>query len=165
MPAWPDFFICMVNMKKIPDPPERVYFLYADDDPDDQEFFRSMVADIDPQLDVVMVNNGLELLQYLNTVEQAEKLPCCVVLDINMPIWDGIRTLKALKVEDKLKSLPVIMFTTSRSLRDNELCLRLGAQAFITKPVNHKEFESLYHRFTDVCRNTRGENRPGERPD
>jgi CheY-like chemotaxis protein len=149
-------------MKKIPDPPERVYFLYADDDPDDQDFFRSMVADIDPNLDVIVVNNGLELLQYLNAVDKTERLPCCVVLDINMPIWDGIRRLKALKVEDKLKSLPVIMFTTSRSLRDNELCLRLGAQAFITKPVNHKEFENLFHRFTDVCRNNKGENMRGE---
>ena len=143
-------------MKKIPDPPKNVYFLYADDDPDDQEFFRSMVADIDPNLDVVLVNNGLELLQYLNNVQSTEHLPCCIVLDINMPIWDGIRTLKALKVEDNLRNLPVIMFTTSRSLRDNELCLKLGAQAFITKPVNHSEFETLFHRFTDVCRNSTG---------
>jgi CheY-like chemotaxis protein len=139
-------------MKKIPDPPKNVYFLYADDDPDDQDFFRSMVADIDPTLEVVLVNNGLELLQFLNNIDHSERLPCCIVLDINMPIWDGIRTLKALKVEDNLRNLPVIMFTTSRSLRDNELCLKLGAQAFITKPVNHSEFEHLFHRFTDVCR-------------
>lgn len=139
-------------MKHMPIPPENVYFLYADDDPDDQEFFRSMVGDLDANLEVVLVNNGLELLQFLNNLAEGERLPCCIVLDINMPIWDGIRTLKALKVEERLRNLPVIMFTTSRSLRDNELCLKLGAQAFITKPINHKEFENLYHRFADVCR-------------
>lgn len=141
-----------MGMKNTPDQIKNVYFLYADDDPDDQDFFRSMLAEIDPNLDLVVVNNGLELLQYLNNLGPSEKLPCCIVLDINMPVWDGIRTLKALKVEDNFRDLPVIMFTTSRSLRDNELCLKLGAKAFITKPVNHTEFENLIQRFTDVYR-------------
>ena len=139
-------------MKNINEAPSGAYFLYADDDPDDQDFFKSMVSEIDPSISVVLVNNGLELLQYLNNVVPHNKLPCCIVLDINMPIWDGIRTLKALKVEDKYKAIPVIMFTTSRSLRDNELSLMLGAQGFITKPVNHKDFNQLYHKFAEVCR-------------
>jgi CheY-like chemotaxis protein len=139
-------------MIKNPEPPNGMYFLYADDDPDDQEFFRSMVMEIEPSLGVVVVNNGLELLQYLNHIGPKNNLPCCIILDINMPIWDGIRALKALKVEQKYMDIPVIMFTTSRSLRDNELCLMLGARGFITKPVNHREFTSLYHRFGEVCR-------------
>ena len=94
---------------------------------------------------------GLELLQYLNNMSKGN-LPCCIVLDINMPIWDGIRTLKALKVEERYMNIPVIMFTTSRSLRDNELSLKLGAQGFVTKPVNHKDFNELYHRFAEACR-------------
>jgi CheY-like chemotaxis protein len=139
-------------MKNTNAAPSGAYFLYADDDPDDQEFFKTMVSEIDPSISVVLVNNGLELLQYLNNVVPKNKLPCCIVLDINMPIWDGIRTLKALKVEDKYKGIPVIMFTTSRSLRDNELSLMLGAQGFITKPVNHKDFNQLYHKFAEVCK-------------
>jgi CheY-like chemotaxis protein len=139
-------------MKNTNEAPSGAYFLYADDDPDDQEFFKTMVSEIDPSISVVLVNNGLELLQYLNNVVPKNKLPCCIVLDINMPIWDGIRTLKALKVEDKYKGIPVIMFTTSRSLRDNELSLMLGAQGFITKPVNHKDFNQLYHKFAEVCK-------------
>jgi CheY-like chemotaxis protein len=139
-------------MKKITEAPAGTYFLYADDDPDDQEFFKLMVAEIDPAIKVVLVNNGLELLQYLNNVVSTGNLPCCIVLDINMPIWDGIRTLKALKVEEKYMNIPVIMFTTSRSLRDNEVSLMLGAQGFITKPINHKDFTELYHKFAEVCR-------------
>jgi len=139
-------------MKNIPEAPNGKYFLYADDDPDDQEFFKLMVAEIDPAIEVVLVNNGLELLQYLNNVVSKGNLPCCIVLDINMPIWDGIRALKALKVEEKYMGIPVIMFTTSRSLRDNELSLMLGAQGFITKPVNHKDFSQLYHKFAEVCK-------------
>lgn len=139
-------------MTNIPDPPESVYFLYADDDQDDQNFFRSLVSELDPDFGSVIVENGLELLQFLNHIHEGGKLPCCIVLDINMPVWDGIRTLKALKVEENFRNIPVIMFTTSRSLRDNELCLKLGAQAYITKPVNHDEFSELYKRFGDVCR-------------
>jgi CheY-like chemotaxis protein len=131
--------------------PRGAYFLYADDDLDDQEFFQSMVKEFDPSISVVVVNNGLELLQYLNNISKGN-LPCCIVLDINMPIWDGIKTLKALKVEEKYRNIPVIMFTTSRSLRDNELSLKLGAQGFITKPVNQKDFNELYHRFAEACR-------------
>jgi len=139
-------------MKQNDEVPTGPYFLYADDDPDDQEFFRSMVQEIEPSLSVVVVNNGLELLQYLNNVVSKETLPCCIILDINMPIWDGIRTLKALKVDEKYKSIPVIMFTTSRSLRDNELSLQLGAQGFITKPVNHQDLHKLYGRFAELCK-------------
>lgn len=142
----------MKFMNKIPEPPAKLYFLYADDDPDDQEFFRSMVAEMEPALEVVVVNNGLELLQYLNHISPRANMPCCIILDINMPIWDGIRALKALKVDENYMNIPVIMFTTSRSLRDNELCLMLGAQGFITKPVNHLDFTNLYHRFADACK-------------
>jgi len=134
------------------DVPLGPYFLYADDDPDDQDFFRSMVNEVEPSVGVVVVNNGLELLQYLNNIVAKGKLPCCIILDINMPIWDGIRTLKALKVDEKYKNIPVIMFTTSRSLRDNELSLKLGAQGFITKPINNQDLQHLYQRFADFCK-------------
>ena len=42
--------------------PKGAYFLYADDDPDDQEFFQAMVEELDPSIKVVLVNNGLELI-------------------------------------------------------------------------------------------------------
>ena len=132
--------------------PAGIYFLYADDDPDDQDFFISMVNEVEPSVSVVTVNNGLELLQYLNNVVAKRALPCCIILDINMPIWDGIRTLKALKVDEKYKNIPVIMFTTSQSHRDNELSLKLGAQGFITKPVNQRDLHQLYQRFAEYCR-------------
>lgn len=139
-------------MKNTRDLPSGNYFLYADDDPDDQEFFESMVNEVDPEIGVVLVNNGLELLQFLNNVGSKSHLPCCIILDINMPIWDGIRTLKALKVDQKYMNIPVIMFTTSRSLRDNELSLMLGAQGFITKPVNQGDFNQLYQKFAEACK-------------
>jgi CheY-like chemotaxis protein len=139
----------MTNLNEVP---TSAYFLYADDDPDDQEFFKTMVNEVDPEISVVLVNNGLELIQYLNNIVPKSKLPCCIVLDINMPVWDGIKTLKALKIEERYMSIPVIMFTTSRSLRDNELSLMLGAKGFITKPVNQKDFSRLYHKFAEVCR-------------
>jgi CheY-like chemotaxis protein len=133
-------------MNNTTDAPTGTYFLYAEDDPDDQEFFRSKIEEIEPSVGVVLVNNGLELLQYLNNMVD-DNLPCCIVLDINMPIWDGIRTLKALKVDEKYMNIPVIMFTTSRALRDNELSLMLGAQGFVTKPINHHDLRHLYQRF------------------
>lgn len=143
----------MLNGMNASTQPVTTYFLYAEDDPDDQEFFRSMIKDIDPNLEVATVSNGYELIEYLGKIDSDSGLPCCIVLDINMPVWDGIRALKALKLEHRYQHIPVVMFTTSRSLRDNDLCLMLGAKAFFTKPVKLDEFKHLSKRFTVMCGN------------
>ena len=69
--------------------PGKAYFLYADDDPDDQEFFETMVKELDPAIKVVLVNNGLELLQYLNRVGAATFLTVAqhgLVGDMKSPV-------------------------------------------------------------------------------
>lgn len=128
----------------------RYYFLYADDDPDDQLLFREIVRQAVPQYEVVVCEQGLELLQFLEARRPGDDLPCCVVLDMNMPIWDGIKTLRELKTHKLYKDLPVVMFTTSQSLRDKTLCEELGADGFFSKPVTHVDVERTIKAFRKI---------------
>lgn len=130
--------------------PEK-YILYAEDDEDDQETLKETLPLVDPELEVIAVNNGLELIQFLDDLPADASTPCLIILDVNMPLWDGIHTLRALKSTDRYKELPVVMFSTSNDTKDIELSLRIGALDFVTKPVRHHEVENIIKRFAEYC--------------
>ena len=119
------------------------YLLYAEDDLDDQQDMKRMIADIDPSMVVRIFNNGLELVQYLTGLKNSEPKPALIFLDVNMPIWDGVRTLQALKSDAHLNNIPVIIWSTSTLQRDIDLSHRLGATAFITKPIHQEEWAKV----------------------
>ncbi len=66
--------------------------------------------------------------------------PNLIFLDLNMPKVDGKTALKKIKETPDLKNIPVVIWTTSSSPEDRELCLQLGVIKFITKPV---EFSNI----------------------
>jgi CheY-like chemotaxis protein len=68
-------------------------------------------------------------------------LPAIVLLDLNMPGTDGRTVLDTLKQDPRLASIPVIIFTTSSNSKDIEECYRLGANSYMTKPVNYPGLE------------------------
>ncbi len=74
--------------------------------------------------------NALEMLQ-----SQGEK-PGLILLDLNMPGIDGRKTLQIIKCNEKLKSIPVVILTTSDDERDVQTCYDLGANTYIQKPVD-----------------------------
>jgi CheY-like chemotaxis protein len=128
------------------------YILYAEDDPDDQQALKEILKEIDPYIRVVVVPTGLALIQYLETLGQLEEWPCFIVLDMNMPVWDGIRTLKALKETKQYSHIPVIVFSTSSLPGDSSLSLKEGAVKFITKPTRQADYEEVMRQFTSICK-------------
>lgn len=68
-------------------------------------------------------------------------LPAFVLLDLNMPGTDGRDVLRIVKTDPLLRSLPVIIFSTSANARDIADCYRLGANSYLTKPVNYAALE------------------------
>lgn len=127
--------------------PAENYLLYADDDADDRAILIEMMRRVDPSVPLLTMQNGLELMQYLGALHPGDKLPSCIVLDMNMPVWDGIRTLRTLKEDKHYKDVPVFLFSTSTSARDATLVNALGAEAFITKPFGQKELMSVCEEF------------------
>lgn len=127
------------------------YLLYADDDSDDQEVLCDMIGSIDPQLEVVSVENGAQALEFLRELPANGIYPCFIILDVNMPLVDGIQTLRLLKADNELKGIPVVMFSTSSQKKDVDLCLKLGAQDYITKPIHSDDLSRVTARFSDFC--------------
>ncbi len=127
------------------------YLLYADDDPDDQAFIVETMRHVNPDITIRCFMNGLELVQFLEQIPDAHALPSCIVLDLNMPVWDGIHTLKVLKGNHVYNHIPTFMFSTSSSARDTALAESLGAVAYITKPYGQKELLEVCRDFAEYC--------------
>ncbi|MBN2657968.1 MAG: response regulator [Spirochaetales bacterium] len=90
------------------------------------------------------LKNGREALDYLletgNFALGLEDLPLFILLDINMPLVNGFEVLETIKKNDRLKSIPVIMLTTTSRREDAMKALSLGANDFMIKPVSFSDF-------------------------
>lgn len=116
--------------------PTPMVILYAEDDLEDYGTFEEVLALIDPSIVCINSRDGLEALQ---TLENLVVLPDYIFLDINMPAMDGRACLKHLKKDDRFKSIPAVIYTTSKNAKDMELCKQLGAVAYLIKPTSVKE--------------------------
>ena len=119
--------------------------LMADDDDDDYLLTKKALKESKLLNTLCRVKDGEELLDYLMAKGQFKDDPKCVrpgviLLDLNMPRKDGREALKEIKSDPNLKTIPIIVFTTSAAEEDVYRTYRLGVNSFITKPVT---FEGL----------------------
>lgn len=125
----------MIELKKI---------LLAEDNPNDIELTLDALADHNLANRVVVLNDGvqaMEYLQYKGPFKNREKEnPAVILLDIKMPRMDGIEVLQEIKTDPMLKTIPVVMLTSSREEPDLKKCYELGVNAYVVKPVNFKDF-------------------------
>jgi CheY-like chemotaxis protein len=137
-----------VNQQSLP-----FNILLADDDLDDRNFFDKALSELTIATTLSTVNNGEELMEYLT--ENADLLPDVLFLDLSMPRKTGFECLSEIKENEKLKKLPVIMFTTSYTrgydLEDNlrGTLLRMGAQDYIRKPAGFEELKQVIQQALD----------------
>jgi len=125
--------------------------LLVEDNPADikltQEAFK--LNDVHSALNIVM--DGHEAMEYLRKQGQYKeaKTPDIVLLDINLPKKNGHTVLAEMKADQTLKSIPVIMLTTSASKNDIIFSYALHANCYITKPVDLKQFVSVVKTIKD----------------
>ncbi len=118
--------------------------LLAEDDPRDVELTLGALEDGGLANRVVVVNNGVEVLDYLRH-EGEYKLrgggdPAVVLLDIKMPLMNGIEVLREIRLDANLKYLPVVILSSSREESDLIASYSLGVNAYVVKPVDFNEF-------------------------
>ena len=106
---------------------------YADDDHDDRELFADALEEVNPGVKLVMASNGLEIIELL---ENQKEVPDFIFLDINMPVMSGKECLKKLKKVDRLKSVPVIMCTTTSNKEEFKNLVLLGAADCLIKGIS-----------------------------
>jgi CheY-like chemotaxis protein len=112
-----------------------------DDDMDDVELFRDALEELDPSVLLQFANDAHEAVRSLREIHDA--LPDLVFLDISMPAFSGLQCLASFKNDDRLRDLPVIMYTTSSQEREIRMARELGALAFVTKPNDFRLLKRL----------------------
>ena len=95
---------------------QRKYVIYVDDDEDDLEIFTTTFFDF-PEFKLLSFTNGAELLTYLKGKDPSIEI-CLIVLDINMPVLNGIDTLLRLKADSNYSTIPTVLYSTSGSPSD-----------------------------------------------
>lgn len=116
-------------------------FLLVDDDADDRTLFIEAVKEIDQTIECKTANNGERALELLKDTEYS--LPDFIFLDIRMPRINGKKCLFEIKKDERLKHIPVIIYTTSKAVEESKELRDMGAFHFISKPSNADEIYYL----------------------
>jgi CheY-like chemotaxis protein len=111
--------------------------LIVDDDPDDRKFFMDAVGEIDNTISCYVANDGLHALELLN--DEGNSLPDFIFLDLRMPRYNGKRCLMEIKASERLRNIPVIVYSTSTDVNESRELKSLGAAHFISKPHSPEE--------------------------
>ena len=118
--------------------------LIAEDDPKDIELTINALDEYNLANDIFIVRDGAEALDYLYRrgafSQEPAGSPIVILLDLKMPKMDGIQVLKQIKSDEHLRRIPVVVLTSSKESQDLETCYRLGANAYVVKPVKFTNF-------------------------
>ena len=97
------------------------------------------------ELTVVEADDGVEALRKI-----AQQSFDIIITDINMPILDGLKLVKRLRADENYKDVPIVIITTEGAEEDRQRALALGANAYITKPIQAPQVLSLVREILDL---------------
>ena len=92
--------------------PHSISVFLADDDADDRFLFEEALMKVRSNIELIAMNNGEQLMNRLE--DKKSHYPNLIFLDLNMPLKNGIECLEEIKNDDKLKYIPVVIFSTSK---------------------------------------------------
>jgi CheY-like chemotaxis protein len=132
--------------------PELKRILLAEDDPNDVELTLMALGEYHLANEVLTVSDGAEALDFLfrrgkYTDRAADGLPGVALLDVKMPKVSGIEVLRQIKADPRLRTIPVVMLTSSREETDLVESYKLGANAYVVKPVDFHAFAEAVKRL------------------
>ena len=116
--------------------------LLADDDPDDRDLFEEAASSVAPDIKITVAQDGVELMDYLRNQKYR---PDLIFLDLNMPRKNGKECLIEISNDKDLKSIPVIIFSTSLNPLDIDDTFNQGAFHFFRKPNSFEELKNILH--------------------
>lgn len=119
---------------------DALYIVLAEDDEDDRLFFKEAIQDLKVKTDIAFVNDGSQLMNYLN--QPGIRLPQVVFLDLNMPVKSGMECLVEIRKNSRLKDLAIVIYSTSSSEEDIEEAFVNGANIYLKKPNNFSDLKA-----------------------
>lgn len=131
--------------------PEHIRILLVEDNAGDVRLTREAFKDAKVHLDLHVVCDGVEAMDFLHRREPYTGCPRpdLILLDLNLPRKDGREVLMEIKTDPCLKTIPVVVLTTSGSEEDIERSYELYANCYISKPVDLEGFLSVVRSIDD----------------
>lgn len=120
--------------------------LIVEDDVVDQMLLQRAIKGLGISSRLYVATNGEEALDFLNN--ESNERPALILLDLNMPKMNGIEFLKAVKADESLKLIPVIVLTTSKEEKDIKDSFSLGIAGYMVKPVDYSKFVEIIKAIT-----------------
>src|SRR6195952_5002558 len=145
------------------EPVAAIDVLLVEDDPGDVLMTREAFADHKVRNNLFVVTDGVEALEFLRKQGGYADAPTpdLILLDLNLPKMDGREVLAEVKEDPELRSIPVVVLTTSEAEEDVIRSYSLHANAYVTKPVDFERFVAVVQQidnfFISVVRLPRGE--------
>jgi CheY-like chemotaxis protein len=123
--------------------------LLVDDDPGDVLMIQEALEASEITREVHVANDGEEAIAHLRAVDDGKPRPDVMLLDLNMPKMGGREVLAQVKADPKLRTIPVVVLTTSQAPTDILESYALHANAYVTKPINLDELLDVVLRIND----------------
>lgn len=119
--------------------------LLVDDDAGDVELTRESLSDSKLAINMSVAVDGVEAMEFLRREGKYSNAPRpdLILLDLNMPRKDGRQALAEIKADDSLRSIPIVILTTSSAEEDIVKTYNLGANCYVTKPVGFDQFQKV----------------------
>jgi two-component system response regulator len=124
--------------------PHEIDILLVEDNPNDAELTQRALKKSDLGARLTIARDGAEALEYLLSNQPRPKV---VFLDLKLPKIDGIEVLRRVRAEERMRSLPIVVLTSSQEERDIKECYKLGVNSYVVKPV---EFDKFYKAVGDL---------------
>lgn len=125
--------------------------LLVEDNPDDADLSVAALKQHIADVDITVVEDGVEALEFLTCTGQYESraptLPDVVLLDLKLPRLDGHEVLKSIRSNPRMKHLPVVILTSSLEEQDLSNSYELGANSYVRKPVDFDDFARVAERL------------------
>jgi CheY-like chemotaxis protein len=120
------------------------HILLAEDDPRDAKLTLAALEEYNLANKIFVVHDGEAALDYLYCRGEYKSRsggnPVAILLDLKMPKIDGLEVLKTIKADEKLKTIPIVMLSSSRETPDLTECYEHGVNAYVVKPVDFDDF-------------------------
>ncbi|MDN3493713.1 response regulator [Winogradskyella bathintestinalis] len=136
-----------------------LHLLLADDDIDDCDFFKEAIDEIG-QLTLSILNDGVELMNFL-LAEPANR-PNLIFLDLNMPKKSGMECMEEIKSINKLKDIPIIIYSTSLDRTVVNHLYEMGAHHYIQKPGEFSNIKKVVEKAISLFTSTNSQLRSKE---
>lgn len=123
---------------------QSVTILLVEDDPGHARLIEKNLRRSGVSNKIIHLDNGQKAVDFLfclgDYANDPHPVPLLVLLDINMPILDGLQVLQLIKADERTKRIPVVMLTTTDTPHEISRCYELGCNVYVTKPVEYEQF-------------------------